>query len=492
MKILLTGANGYIGKRLLQQLVEQGYHVVCAVRDPYRLKLDDKYYSSTGSITVVQCDLLNKDSLLSLPKDIDITYYLVHGLMQNTTTFDQFEDKMAQNFVDYIDTTHCRQIIYLGGIANDHNLSKHLASRKKTEDILALSKSSLTVLRAGIVIGSGSASFEIIRDLAEKLPLMIAPKWIDSKCQPIAVRDVLKYLVDVIDHPQCLNETFDIGGPDILSYKEMIIQYAAFRKLNRRIYSIPIFSPKMSSYWLYFITSTSFVLASNLVNSMKNDAVCYDKRILDILPHPEISYQKALELANSVILSNSVVSSWKDAFSSGVINSSDFKRKIRVPKYGCFIDRQTYEFNTENEEIVLNNIWTIGGVKGWYTANWLWGIRGFIDRLFGGVGLRRGRRNEIELTEGDAIDFWRVLVADIENKRLLLLAEMKLPGEAWLEFRIEKSSKVNTSILIQKAIFRPKGISGRLYWYAVLPFHGVIFPRMAKSIAFNGTTSKQT
>lgn len=485
MKILLTGANGYIGKRLLQLLVDQGHHIVCAVRDPYRLKLDDKYFSISGTIEVIKCDLLDPNSLLSLPKDINVAYYLVHGLTQNTTTFDEFEDKMAYNFVKFIDSTICRQIIYLGGIANDDNLSKHLASRKKTEDILAVSKTALTVLRAGIVIGSGSASFEIIRDLAEKLPLMVAPKWIDSKCQPIAVRDVLKYLIEVIDHPQCQDKTFDIGGPEILSYKEMILQYAAYRKLNRRLYSIPIFSPRMSSYWLYFITSTSYVLASNLVNSMKNDAVCHDKRILDILPHPEITYQKALELANSVILSNSVVSSWKDAFSSGIINSTNFKRKIRVPKYGCFIDRQVYEFSSEDEAKVLNNIWTIGGTKGWYTANWLWGLRGFIDRLFGGVGLRRGRRNDQELTEGDAIDFWRVLVADTENKRLLLLAEMILPGEAWLEFRIEKSEKLNTSKLIQKAIFRPKGLSGRLYWFAVLPFHGIIFPRMAKSIAFN-------
>jgi uncharacterized protein YbjT (DUF2867 family) len=485
MKILLTGANGYIGKRLLQQLVELGHDVFCAVRDPYRLKLDDKYFSISGTIEVIQCDLLNEDSLSKLPTDIDVAYYLVHGLMQNTTTFDEFEDKMAHNFVKYLETTSCRQTIYLGGIANDSNLSKHLASRKKTEDILALARTPVTVLRAGIVIGSGSASFEIIRDLAEKLPLMVAPRWIDSKCQPIAVRDVLKYLTEVIDHPQCIGETFDIGGPEILSYKEMILQYSAYRKLNRRIYSIPFFTPKMSSYWLYFITSTSFVLAANLVNSMKNDAICDDKRILDILPHPEISYQTALELANSVILSNSVVSSWKDAFSSGVINYTYFKRKVRVPKYGCFIDRRSFEFSSNEEELVLDNIWTIGGSKGWYTANWLWKFRGFIDRLFGGVGLRRGRRNDKELTEGDAIDFWRVLVADIEGKRLLLLAEMILPGEAWLEFRIEKTDKPNVSKLVQKAIFRPKGLLGRLYWYSVLPFHGIIFPRMAKRVTFN-------
>ncbi|MBK8387895.1 MAG: SDR family oxidoreductase [Saprospiraceae bacterium] len=479
MRILLTGATGYIGKRLLQNLSESDHEIYCLVRDRNRLKLDSKY-AFPEKIHLIEADMMVDDLENILPLDVDIVYYLVHSMSASSTDFADMETTMANQFVKYLNCTTAKQCIYLSGIVNDDNLSKHLQSRFKTEQILSSSKVPLTTLRAAIVIGSGSASFEIIRDLVEKLPIMIAPKWINTKCQPIAIRDVISYLLSTTGDPRFYDKSFDIGGPEILTYKEMMMAYAKHRGLKRWIISVPIFSPKLSSYWLYFVTSTSYKLASSLVSSMKNDVVCKNKEILDLLPHPQIDYMKALELANSMIINNFVVSSWKDAFSSGLINYNYYKRKVRVPKYGCFVDKKTKDFPLENITMVRDKIWSIGGVNGWYSSSFLWSMRGLLDKTFGGVGLRRGRRDIHDLTEGDAIDFWRVLVADKEENRLLLLAEMKLPGEAWLEFKILQDEEKAT--LVQKAVFRPKGLLGRLYWYAVYPFHYLIFPKIVTNL----------
>ncbi|HLS11862.1 MAG TPA: SDR family oxidoreductase, partial [Flavobacteriaceae bacterium] len=329
-------------------------------------------------------------------------------------------------------------------------------------------------LRAGIIVGSGSASFEIMRDLVEKLPIMITPKWLNTKCQPIGIRDVLKFLEKSLLKEEMFDQNFDIGGPDILTYKEMLLEYARIRKLKRRIYTIPIMTPRLSSYWLYFVTSTSYKLASSLVDSMKVEVVCRDRRINDILDIHPASYTKSIQRAFSKIESNEVISSWKDAQISGIkhINISDF---VEVPEFGCFKDVKEREISFP--EIVRNRVWSIGGDTGWYHADLLWKTRGFMDKLFGGVGLRRGRTNATELEVGDALDFWRVIYANKEEGRLLLFAEMKLPGEAWLEFKIKQDK------LIQTATFRPHGVWGRLYWFAVLPFHGIIFKGMIDKIA---------
>ena len=469
MRILLTGATGYVGKRLLPVLVRNGHHVICCVRDVNRFSPPD---SIRPFVDIIQVDFLDESSLDNIPNNIDAAYYLIHS-MSSSNEYEKLEEIAARNFKNSLNKTTIKHVIYLSGIVNEDSLSKHLKSRKNVENILIDNKFKLTTLRAGIIIGSGSASFEIIRDLVEKLPIMVTPKWLKTKCQPIGIRDVLIFLEKSLLNEKVYNQNFDIGGPNILSYKEMLLEFAKFRKLNRRIYTIPIMTPKLSSYWLYFVTSTSYNLASSLVESMKIEVVCRNAEINDILDVKPEEYKKTLDRAFTKIDSNQIVSSWKDSQVSGVkqFKISDF---IDVPTFGCFKDVRQREI-ISNEE-VINKIWSIGGTNGWYYANILWKIRGYIDKLFGGVGLRRGRTNSTSLKSGDALDFWRVIYANKSEGRLLLFAEMKLPGEAWLEFKV-KNNKVT-----QTATFRAHGIFGRLYWYSVLPFHGIVFKGMINEI----------
>lgn len=479
-RILLTGANGYIGKRLMQVLLEQGHEVIATVRDKRRL--DTSSFQAYGtSLKIIEADLLVAPDYDRLPKEIDVAYYLVHSLTHTSDKFADMESRMAELFSKYADTTQLKQIIFLSGISNDDELSEHLSSRNHTEEVLGQSKIPLTVLRAAIIIGSGSASFEIIRDLVEKLPFMIAPKWLSTKCQPIAVRSVLDYLYSVMGKEETYGETYDIGGPDILTYKEMIQGYADVRSLGRTIVSVPVMTPRLSSYWLYFVTSTSYPLAVNLVDSMKNEVVCRDNRIDDIVQVESVSYREALEHALDIIQQDTVLSSWKDAVVNGKLDSR-YSDNVKIPEQGCFQDNRQYEFPAENRDTVIQNIWSIGGETGWYSGNWLWEVRGLMDQVIGGVGLRRGRKNKSSLTAGDALDFWRVLLADKDQGRLLLYAEMKLPGEAWLELRISPTEDPSTLVLEQNATFRPKGVMGRLYWYSVLPLHNVVFKGMANGI----------
>lgn len=475
MKILLTGANGYIGKRLLPVLIEQGHQVICCVRDKNRF--DNKKYFE-DNVSLFEVDFLKKVDADSAPADIDVAYFLIHSMSSSIKEFEQLEAESARNFSEYIDKTNCRQVIFLSGISNEKKLSKHLSSRKNVEDILKKGKTAVTILRAGIIIGSGSASFEIIRDLVEKLPVMITPKWLNTRSQPVAIRDVIKFLTGVILNEKCMNRTFDIGGPEILTYKEILLGYAEVRKLKRLIITLPVMTPRLSSYWLYFVSSTSYKLAVNLVNSMKIEIICKDNELQDILGIKTIDFKRSVELAFEKIEQNLVLSSWKDS----LITSSKYNRLsefVEVPGYGCFTDKKEIEI-TDKPEQVLDNIWSIGGNRGWYYANFLWKIRGYMDKLIGGVGLRRGRTNKNIISAGDALDFWRVLIADKDNKRLLLYAEMKLPGEAWLEFNIKKSK--GKEILEQTATFRPYGLFGRFYWYSILPIHYFIFNGMIRNI----------
>lgn len=476
MKILLTGANGYIGKRLLSMLVSNGHDFCCVVRDAARLNLETDV---SNKVSIAVGDLADPHSFDNFPTDFDAAYYLVHSMTQSVEEFHQLELQIAKNFADWVKSTSAKQVIYLGGIVNDENLSKHLSSRMAVEDVLKTSGVPVTVLRAAIIIGSGSASFEIIRDLVEKLPVMIAPKWVNTCCQPIAIRDVLRLLQKVLLHPKALNRTFDIGGPDVLTYKQMMLIFANVRGYRRFIQTVPVLSPRLSSYWLYFVTSTSYKLARSLVDSMKNEVICRDDSIREIDDQPAIPYAKAIELAFSKIEQNAIVSSWIDALHNTSLTAS-ISEYIQVPQYGCLTDSRTIEIR-QNENQVLENVWRIGGDRGWYFANWLWEIRGFLDKLVGGVGLRRGRRDPVKLQSGDALDYWRVILADRDTKRLLLYAEMKLPGEAWLEFKIINEN--NKAFLIQKATFRPRGILGRLYWYGIYPVHVMVFQGMAESIA---------
>jgi uncharacterized protein YbjT (DUF2867 family) len=476
MKILLTGATGYIGKRLLPVLIEQGHRVVCCVRDKNRFPSEGIYKHQ--NISLLEIDFLKDISVSDFQKDIDAAYYLIHSMSSNVKDFGSLEETSANNFIKLVKQTSTKQIIYLGGITNEEKLSKHLASRKRVEEILSKSGIPLTSIKAGIIVGSGSASFEIIRDLVEKLPMMITPKWLNTKHQPIAIRNILEYLTGVLLKPETFNKSYDVGGPDILSYKQMLLQLAEVRGLKRFIFTVPVMTPRLSSYWLYFVTSTSYMLAINLVNSMKVEVVAKNKELEKLLGIKPISYKEAVQLAFQRIEQNNVVSSWKDSLVSSYVDNSLLEHII-VPINGCFVDKREKEI-TSTVDQVLNNIWSIGGERGWYYGDWLWHLRGFLDKLFGGVGLRRGRTNKNEIHTGDTLDFWRVLAADKDKKRLLLYAEMKLPGEAWLEFKIlEKNGK---SFLLQTATFRPKGLLGRLYWYSVLPFHYFVFDGMAENV----------
>ncbi|MEM6721339.1 MAG: SDR family oxidoreductase [Bacteroidota bacterium] len=469
MRILLTGATGYIGKRLIPILLEMGHSIVCCVRDKQRVPEE---VASHERIEIIEVDFLNLGSLYRIPTDIDVAYYLIHS-MSSSMKFEQLERDCAIHFKTYMQNTQIKQVIYLSGIVNDQQLSKHLQSRKNVEDTLKSSSYALTTFRAGIIVGSGSASFEIIRDLTEKLPIMVAPKWINTKSQPIGIRNVLEYLTKAIGNEQVYNQSYDIFGPDTLSYKHMMLQFAEVRKLKRTIFSVPVMTPKLSSYWLYFITTTSYKLAKNLVDSMKVEVIGKPSNINELLDVQPMTYKEAVQKAFIKIEQNSVISSWKDALISGRFREK-ISRHIKVPEYGCFKDIKKRP--VEDEEATINKIWAIGGTNGWYYATYLWKIRGYLDKMFGGIGLRRGRRDQTTLNAGDPLDFWRVLYANKEEKRLLLFAEMRLPGEAWLEFKIEKDQ------LLQRAIFRPKGIWGRLYWYAVLPFHGFIFNGMINKL----------
>jgi uncharacterized protein YbjT (DUF2867 family) len=476
MRILLTGATGYIGKRLLPVLLEEGHEVYCCVRDAKRFPSDGIY--SHERIRVIEIDFLNEIRVNDSIKNIDVAYYLIHSMSASTGNFEQLEKKSAQNFIQFISNTNIKQIIYLGGITNEKNLSKHLSSRKNVEQILKQSNIPLTVLKAGIIVGSGSASFEIIRDLVEKLPFMITPKWLNTKIQPIAIRNVLEYLKGVLLKEETYHQSYDIGGPQVLTYKEMLLQFAEVRGLKRYIVTVPVMTPRISSYWLYFVTSTSYKLAVNLVNSMNVEVVAKKNNLENLLHIKSIAYKEAVDLAFQKIEQNNVISSWKDSLVSSYSDNSLLKH-ITVPVDGCFIDKRLTRIDGDSEK-VLGNIWAIGGERGWYYANWLWNIRGFIDKLLGGVGLRRGRTNALTINTGDTLDFWRVLAADKQEKRLLLYAEMKLPGEAWLEFKILE--KGNRKFLKQTATFRPKGLLGRIYWYAVLPFHFFVFDGMSQNL----------
>lgn len=503
MKILITGANGYIGKRLIANLLHLGHEIYALVRDPSRFDtskfLDnrinylyelkdyfleqnpDKLTQNINQLKIIKGDLLQSITLKEIPKDIDVAFYLVHSMStSNRKDFEEMEAMCARNFLEAVEETKCKQVIYLSGISNSTELSKHLSSRRNVEYILKEGNFALTVLRAAIIIGSGSASFEIIRDLVEKIPIMITPKWLNTKCQPISVRNVIQYLIGVMLKEKAYNQVYDIGGPDILSYKEMLLGYAKVRGLKRLIITLPVMSPTISSYWLNFITSTNYALARTLVSSLRNEVVCMNKGIEEIIKIDCYDYEESILRALYQISQDKVLSSWKEAYNSKSNFAGTDLINVEVPKHGCLFDKQEIIFDRPFDE-VRENVWSIGGKRGWYYWDWAWIIRGYLDSIFGGVGLRRGRREDLNIKAGDALDFWRVIKADEENAHLVLFAEMKLPGEAWLEFEIERLPD-DKSKLKQTATFRPQGLWGRLYWFMLFPAHIFIFKGMAQNI----------
>jgi uncharacterized protein YbjT (DUF2867 family) len=475
-KVLVSGASGFVGKRLILNLLEQGHEIYALCR----VKGTTLFPKQRANLHYIWGDLRNDETLDAIPSDIEAAYYLVHSMAEIVSDLSKVELQVAEQFVKGLKRTRAEQIIYLGGIINDEkNLSPHLQSRLLVEKILKQSGIKFTILRASIIIGSGSASFEIIRDLCEKLPFMIAPKWVNTACQPIAIRDVIFYLTAVLLNKACYNQTFDIGGPEVLTFKDLLLQYAKFRHLRRWIMSVPVLSPRLSSFWLVFITSVRFSICFYLVESMKISSIQKLEGIKKIIPHTCLTYTQALELAFQRIAQNEVVSTWMDAWDTKDIDPS-IEKYVEVPKEGCLKDVRNVLVKDTKED-AIQRIWCIGGKTGYYSVDWAWKLRGFIDKLIGGVGLNRGRRHPTEIHIGDSIDFWRVLRADKENGDLIFFSNMKVPGEAWLEFKLEK--KENGWMVVQTATFRPRGILGRLYWYMLYPFHLVIFQKMAKSLA---------
>jgi uncharacterized protein YbjT (DUF2867 family) len=471
-KVFVTGATGFIGKRLLFQLLDQG-HEVYALSRIRGIPIGNFTHPN---LHVIYGDLKDLEKMEPLPSDLDGAYYLIHSMAEKVDNLLEHEQSTAHNFVQLIEKTTCKHIIYLGGIiAKDDNLSKHLLSRKQVEEELKTSKIPVTILRASIIIGAGSASFEIIRDLVEKLPIMIAPKWVTTKCQPISIVDVLYYLSSTLLNEKMYHNTYDVGGPDVMTFKQVLMRYSKFRGLRRLLIEVPVLTPRLSSYWLVFISSVRFSLCSYLIESMRHNTICSIGNIKEIIPHECQNFEATLERAFMKISQNEVVSTWMDAWQIEELDP-EVSKYIELPKEGCLKDIQIYPLECSKQESI-KRIWRLGGEHGWYSLDWAWRLRGLIDKILGGAGMNRGRRHPFELEIGDSLDFWRVVQADKEKGHLILYAEMKLPGEAWLEFSI----KGNT--LHQIALFRPKGLLGRLYWYSMLPFHFIIFKKMAQNLS---------
>lgn len=359
MKVIVTGVTGYIGARLVTKLVHAGHDVVAFARSRSRVVVPP---SIQDHVTVVEGDLLKPETLPRI-ESCDVAYYLVHSLTHKGNNFEKLEESCAHNFLNWLQTSGCRQIIYLSGVSDDQQLSKHLASRHRVADILSYGSIPCTVLRAAVIVGSGSASFEIIRGLVEKLPFMVAPRWVSSQCQPIAIVNVVDYLVKVIDHPNCMGKTFDIGGPDVLTYKEMLQHFAKVRGLKRYILSVPVLTPRLSSYWLFFVTPVNFSLARSLVDSLKNHAVCGDNNLQKVIPIHLIPYPEAVQRAFAKIQANSVISSWKDS-----LGQADLSEFIQVPVNGCKQDFKAVPFDGDVAR-VKERLWNIGGDTGWYSLN---------------------------------------------------------------------------------------------------------------------------
>ena len=479
VRILVSGANGYIGLRLTQELLEKGHEVTAVIRDRRRFPLSN-FGDNINRLRLVEADFLDAKSLHELPTGNDAAYYLIHS-MGSGGGFADKEERCAENFSEAARANGWKRIVYLGGLtAEEGPLSEHLSSRRRVEAILRESGVALTALRASVIVGSGSASFEIIRDLAEKLPVLITPRWVHTRCQPIAIRNVLGYLTGVLEHPETTDSAYDIGGPDVMSYLDLIKGYCEVRGLRRIFLPTRLLSPRLSSGWLCLLTSTSFPLARSLVDSLTHETVCHDRKIREIIPLDLLCYRDAVGRALARIAQNHVPSSWIDSLAAGTL-SPRFFDAIKVPEHGVLTDSQVVPL-TAPLEAVVSRLWAIGGAAGWPSMNWAWHLRGLLDKLTGGIGIRRGRRHPEDLRAGDALDFWRVLLADREKGRLMLYAEMKLPGEAWLEFSIEDGA-CGGQVLRQTATFRPQGLLGRFYWLAVLPFHWLLFPQMARKLA---------
>ena len=474
---LVTGASGYVGGRLVRTLLENDYRVRVLVRDKYKI-IGQPWASQ---VEICEGDADNPKDLEQALAGVHTVYYLLHSINLGKT-FDDIEATMARSFAQASEAAGVAQIVYLGGIANDKNISKHLASRVSTGKELASTSVPVLELRAGIIIGSGSASFEMLRHLTHRLPIMTTPKWVSNRTHPIAIRDVLYYLKNAAALKTPVGKIYDIGGPEILSYADMMQKFAKLSGLPRRwIIKVPVLTPGLSSLWIGLVTPVPTALARPLVGSLISEVVADPaKSIDDLIPPPQeglLSVETAMSLALSKISDHGVETRWSDAS----IPTAPWQKAQGDPEWaGETILRDRRQVLSEKSaEAIWKQIEGIGGEHGWFGADFLWFMRGLIDRIFGGVGLRRGRRDQDLLRVGESLDFWRVEELE-RGRRLKLYAEMILPGKAWLEFSIEE--KNGKTLITQEATFSPRGLGGRLYWYAVAPFHVFVFPTMLRNL----------
>lgn len=482
-RLLVTGVTGYIGGRLVGRLLEQGHRVRVLVRgNPGRLA----GRPWINDVEIAAGDVLDPETLPAAFENIDSAYYLIHSMSHNKKFSDR-DVQAAENFARAAAGAGVARIIYLGGLGDPESaLSEHLQSRQDTGEALRRFSVPVTEFRAGMVVGSGSLSFEMMRHLTERLPVMIAPRWVYTKTQPIAVRDVLNYLIDALDTPESAGAVIEIGGADVLSYAEMMLTYARIRGLRRWLIPVPVLSPRYSSYWAHWMTPVSASVARPLIEGLRNELVVRQKLAIELFPGIEpVDFKTAVQRALHRIEAGDIETVWSDALMS---SQGDIRPVTLAAEQGMLIERRQKVVDA-SPETVFQAFCGIGGERGWPPYTWLWRARGLIDRLFGGVGMRRGRRHPDELQQGEALDFWRVEL--IEPSRLLRLrAEMKLPGSGWLQFEARPRDDGRTD-LVQTAYFASKGLFGLLYWYGVYPVHGPVFSGMIDWVAKRALQLKQ-
>lgn len=471
--VLVTGASGYIGGRLVPRLLAAGYRVRCLAREPR--KLASRPWAGDPKVEVVRCDLGDLEELANALRGCGPAYYLIHSMMAAGREYRERDRILARTFAEAAAAVQLQRIIYMGGLGETgENLSEHLTSRREVEDALSSGSVPVTVFRAAMIIGSGSASFEILRYLVERLPVMVTPRWVNTESQPIAVQNVLHYLVACLGCPETVGRTLDIGGADVMPYQEIMQLMAAALGLRKRfIIPVPVLTPRLSSLWIHLVTPISHRIARPLAEGLRNRVVCRDDSAARLMPQRLLTVREAIDAALGKTWTHEIETAWFDA-----------GRMPGDPDWAggkVFTDQRSARINAP-VGAVFRAVSRLGGDQGYYTADWLWRLRGQMDRLIGGPGLRRGRRDPEHLAFGEAVDFWRVTAVE-PNRRLELRAEMKLPGEALLRFEIHPDERdAATCLLIQTARFKPRGLIGLAYWYAVLPLHGLVFNGMLNGI----------
>lgn len=484
--ILVTGASGYVGGRLVPRLLQGGYQVRCLARSAR--KLSERPWGTDDRVEIVAGDAQNYEDVKRAMIGCQAAFYLIHSMVVAGKEYSKQDRQLAQVFAEAARDQDLRLIVYLGGLGETGaRLSEHLSSRREVEEVLKSTGIPVTIFRAAMIIGSGSASFEILRYLVERLPAMVTPRWVSTRCQPIAIRNVLNYLVDTLHNSDAHGKILDIGGPEIFTYREIMNIMAEARGLRRRlVIPVPVLTPRLSSLWIHLVTPLSHKIARPLAEGLRNEVVCNSTEAMDLLPQELLSVRKSIDLAIENLKQSTVETKWTDAgplpgdpnWSGGSVFEDDWSVEVHA-----------------NAEEVFQVVSQIGGTTGYYSASWLWSLRGLLDRLVGGPGLRRGRRHPTRLAYGDAVDFWRV--TEIQPPMLLVLrAEMKLPGEAQLMFRITQHPTSETTQLVQMARFIPRGLSGMAYWYSVAPFHKYVFKNMVNRMRcvaerVSGTESRQ-